>query len=331
MRTFSSPICYHKDLPDWLCALAETPPMQRIREVGMNCGCEYSGFPRFRGLRYSRHDHSLGTALIVWHFTCDRTQTIAALFHDIATPVFAHTIDFLNGDYMQQTSTEASTEAMIRSSPEIAALLTLYGIPLENVTDYHRYPIADNDSPRLSSDRLEYTLGNALRYGFAGPEELQACYDDLCVTTAEDGQPELAFSTLEYADTFAQAMLQCSRVYVSDPDRYLMQMLSELMAMALNLGVIDRNDLYSTEPQVISALTESFEIHAAWERFRALHEMVTEADQAPIALRRTVFSKKRYIDPLVAGQGRLSSLSPDFRRTLGNFLAEPQDHWLYGR
>ena len=36
--------------------------------------------------------------------------TVAALLHDIATPVFAHVIDFLNNDYEKQESTEAETK-----------------------------------------------------------------------------------------------------------------------------------------------------------------------------------------------------------------------------
>ena len=35
-------------------------------------------------------------------------------------------------------------------------------IKIEEVEDYHLYPIADNDTPKLSSDRLEYSLSNAL-------------------------------------------------------------------------------------------------------------------------------------------------------------------------
>lgn len=50
---------------------------------------------------------------------------------------------------------------MIASSPELMALLDKSGLTLDDVDDYHRYPIADNDSPRLSADHSEYTLGNA--------------------------------------------------------------------------------------------------------------------------------------------------------------------------
>ena len=146
---------YHPEIPEFLRRLAETPPMTRLRQVGMNCGCEYTAFPQFSGWApYSRFDHSLGVALIVWHFTGDVRQSAAGLLHDAATPAFAHVVDFLHGDHLRQESTEGRTAELIGRSPELQALLGEYGLSTADVADYHRYPIADNDSPQLSADRL---------------------------------------------------------------------------------------------------------------------------------------------------------------------------------
>ena len=49
----------------------------------------------------------------------------------------------------------------IADSKEIMNLLKRDNIKLEEINDYHKYPIADNDTPQLSSDRLEYSLSNA--------------------------------------------------------------------------------------------------------------------------------------------------------------------------
>ena len=90
---------YHDDLPGWMARAMADPALLRIDGVGMNCGCEYTSFRLFRKLKpYSRWEHSVGAARIVWHFTGDLTQAAAALFHDIATPTFAHSVDFLHGD-----------------------------------------------------------------------------------------------------------------------------------------------------------------------------------------------------------------------------------------
>ena len=169
---------YHPEIPAFLRRLADTPPMRRLRQVGMNCGCEYTAFPRFAGWApYSRFDHSLGVALIVWHFTGDLRQSAAGLLHDVATPAFAHVVDFLHGDHLRQESTEGRTAELIDRSPELQALLGEYGLTTEDVADCHRYPIADNDSPRLSADRLEYTLGDLRCYGFADGDTVRASVD----------------------------------------------------------------------------------------------------------------------------------------------------------
>ena len=36
---------YHRSVPDWLLPFLEVPEMQRLKDIGMNCGCEYTGFP----------------------------------------------------------------------------------------------------------------------------------------------------------------------------------------------------------------------------------------------------------------------------------------------
>ena len=57
---------YHRELPPVLAELAAAPPMLRLKQVGMNCGCEYTAFPRFaNGSSYSRWMHSLGVGRIV--------------------------------------------------------------------------------------------------------------------------------------------------------------------------------------------------------------------------------------------------------------------------
>ena len=292
----------------------------------------FAAFARFRGLpRYSRFRHSLGVCRIVWHFTGDRTQALAGLFHDIATPCFAHTVDFLHGDHLRQEYTEGRTESIIRGSAELCSLLKAYGIDVDAVTDYHRYPVADNDSPRLSADRLEYTLGNLACYGLRDVQTLQAYYDAICVKNGPDGVPELAFASEETAYRFALDALKMSRIYVAEEARYAMQRLSELLRRAMERGVLSAEALYGTEPEVIAALTGDADTRTKWESFRALHEMLRDRKDAPDGAWRVIPSKKRCIDPLVCGRGRLSEISTAFAGELAAFLQEPQDAPLCAR
>ena len=52
---------YNDGFPDFLAELLEAEELQRLKKVGMHCGCEYSSFPLFRfSSPYTRWIHSVG-------------------------------------------------------------------------------------------------------------------------------------------------------------------------------------------------------------------------------------------------------------------------------
>ena len=320
---------YHNEIPEFIAEFADTPPLLRLKEVGMNCGCEYTDFPLFRGLQpYSRYDHSVGAALIVWHFTESVEQSLAALFHDVTTPTFAHAVDFLNGDHLLQESTEAGVAECLSASTEVCSLLGKYGIALDDVADYHRYPIADNSSPALSADRLEYTMGNLLNYGFADMEEIRGMYCDLVAGTDEAGQPEIVFRTPDKAAEFTRLALNNSRVYVADEDRFAMEALAHILRRALEKGILTRGELMTTEPQVIAKLKADAECDAAWEEFCGYSKILRSETKGTHGLWVSVNAKKRYIDPLAEGRGRVSAWDTAAAAGIADFLRTDFSCWL---
>ncbi len=322
---------YHGETPRFLRDMAASPELRRLEDVGMNCGCEYTSFPRFKDMGgYSRYDHSVGVALIVWHFTMDPAQTAAGLFHDIATPVFAHVVDFLRGDYLVQETTEGGTLECIQSSPALMSALEELGVSPEETADYHRFPLADNDTPRLSADRLEYTLGNLVNFRLSDRETVERYCKDLTVGTNEDGGSELMFRTPETALAFARGALACSRIYVAKEDRYTMQRLSELLGDAIRAGILSEADLMTTEPAVIRKLTADPAFSDRWEAFRDMSAILTADRPGPEEGWRQIPAKKRYIDPAVVGRGRVSRLYPEHGEALSDFLAESFLPWLRG-
>jgi len=301
---------YHYEIPTFIQEFANTKPMIRLKNIGMNCGCEYTQFPNFQKCQpYSRYDHSIGVALIIWHFTHDRIQAIAGLLHDIATPVFAHTIDFLNGDYETQESTEVDTEKMIRSCADLLALLQKYHIDILDVINYHIYPIADNDSPKLSADRLEYTLGNMLNYGFCSINDVQEYYNDLIVSYNEDGIEELTFQTLDKAIAFSQMAIKTSRIYIADEDRFSMQALADIIRFAIDQKILTRDDLYQDEPYVIYCLCSHQSTQEMWSTFTHYSHIQKSYQKPHSGYWLQINAKKRYIDVLVQNLGRISQLS----------------------
>lgn len=325
---------YASDLPRALRAMAESKAMQRLALVGMHCGCEYTAYPVYAraAAPYSRLTHSRGVAAIVWHFTHALDQAAAGLMHDIATPAFAHAVDFLNGDHLRQESTEDRTRAMIAASDELMAILAENGLSLDAVADYHRYPIADNDSPRLSADRLEYTLGNA-HLVFRCPEEtIKAIYDDLFIGENEDGESELCFAHAPQADAFTRLALQQSRWFVSDEDRFSMQALADLLQEAQRRGVLTMDNLYRDEPHVIRLLLSNPVIAAHWRDYRRIRGTKSGKTHPEDVYAVKVRAKKRSIDPLVQtedGLKRFTAISSDYAAQLAAFRADDFDRWVW--
>ncbi len=320
---------YSSDFPEYISEISNTSSMRRLDDVGMNCGCEYTNFKLFEGLqKSSRLDHSIGVALIVWHFTKDVKQSVAGLLHDISSPVFAHVIDFLHGDYLTQEATEGETTSIICNSQEIQKYLGKLGLKTSDVDDYHLYPIADNDTPKLSADRLEYSLMNIVNYKFASEEKVRDLYDNLIVGTNENNEPEIMFTDKQKALEFALLALKCSKIYVADEDRFAMQRLSEILKECIAKGIICESDLYLTESEVIAKLKQSDFGEKEWQKY-CNYSSISKTDTTGEA--RIVVAKKRYINPYVQGQGRVSEIFPEFKDAIEQYLSEDLNYTVYGR
>ena len=299
--------------------------MKRLEQIDMNCGMNYTSIPMFDGMPgYSRARHSYNVALLVYRFTHDLTASLAGLYHDIATPAFSHVVDFMNHDYLKQEFTEEKTEELIRRDPVLMRILMDVGIPVSQVSNYHQYPIADNDAPGLSCDRLEYTLENAVNYGIRPASFSGTVVKDLFITENEAGEEELTFHQEEIAYHFAEASLLCGAVYSGNNDRYGMELLSRILKDAIQQHILTPDDLYTTEPEVIEKLNKSA-LKDAWDWFTGLYE-VTVSDSDGII----VDAKRRYIDPLVEGKGRLSSFHSVYRAQVEQFLSEDYSVRLKG-
>ena len=244
-----------KEFPEFLNDYINTPEMQRQARISVSCGTIYSKM--YSQMWYSSLDHSVAVALIIWNFTKDKKQTLSGLFHDIATPVFKHTIDFMNKDYEKQESTEELTTKIISESKEIMALLNRDGISIDEVCDYHIYPIADNDTPKLSSDRLEYTLSNGL--GVVEKiwklEDIEEIYKNIMIFKNENDIDELGFKNKEIAEKFVHTMSKLSRMYRREKTLFSMQFLADIMKKMSQRNLISIDDLYSlSEKEVIQKI-----------------------------------------------------------------------------
>lgn len=292
-----------EEIPEFLEEYIQTPVMQKQSKISVTCGTVYSKM--YDEMWYSSLDHSVGVALIVWHFTKDKKQTLAALFHDIATPVFKHCIDYMNGDYEKQESTEELTIKMIADSKEIMALLKRDNIQLEEVDNYHLYPIADNDSPNLASDRLEYTFSNGFGVvkEYWSLDELAEIYHNIEIQKNEQGLQELGFKDIEIAEKFTFVMSELSCSYIDSKTKFSMQFLADMMRKMADKNLITIEDLYRFSEQEVIEKIENCEEQNLSNCFKLWKNatQIKESDVLPEEIYAVHIEKVkiRYINPLV--------------------------------
>lgn len=292
-----------KEIPDFLNDYINTPEMQKQAGISVSCGTYYSNIFGKR-IWYSSLDHSVAVSLIIWNFTKDKKQTLAGLFHDIATPVFKHCVDFMNGDYEKQESTEELTTKIISESKEITKLLNRDKIKIEEISDYHIYPIADNDTPMLSADRLEYTLSNGMgvRKNLWNLDEIKEIYEDIEIQNNEQGIQELGFKHLKTAEKFVKNMRILSNSYISKEVLLVMQFLADVMRKMYERKLITKDDLYSLSDKEIIEKIEKCNYDNISKCFN-LWKNATEISESDTYIEgkycRKLKGKMRYIVPLV--------------------------------
>ena len=232
------------DFPDFLKKYLGLKILERLKGIGLLCGTDWT--PLFHNrFYYSRYDHSLNCALIVWNWTRDKKKTLAALFHDVSTPAFSHVIDFKNGDALTQESTEDKNAAMILADKDLAAALAQDGLSASDVCDYHKFSICDNEVPQLSADRLEYMFpsGEALE-GWFSLRAVKRFYGDLFVAKDERGCDEFSFKTKKIALDYFRRILKIGYFLQRNKDKIAMELMARVVDAAIKCGALREEELW---------------------------------------------------------------------------------------
>ena len=316
------------NFPEWLNEYINTKELLSQKYISVTCGTIYSDLFE-SNFFFSSLDHSVAVALIVWHFTHDKKQTLSGLFHDIATPAFKHCVDFLNGDYMTQESTEDLTTEMIKNSKEIMSLLKRDNISISEVDDYHIYPIADNDTPKLSADRLEYSLSNALfTYRLLDSECIKEIYNDIEIQKNEENEIELGFKTKKIAIKFVEVTSRMSVIYREDRTRYSMQFIADILKRLSTENKISKEDLYKLKESDVINIIESSKYNDIFNIWRKAIEVKTSKDEPKGVYFVHHGAKIRYIDPLLNGE-RIYKVCKVAKKMIDDNLSYNMDNYVY--
>lgn len=319
-----------KKMPDFLSKYISLPILKRLEGVGLLCGTDWT--PLFHNkFFYSRLDHSIGTALIVWNFTKDKKQTIAALLHDVSTPAFSHVSDFKNGDALTQSSTENLNAQLIENDSELLEFLKQDEINVSEVSDYHIYPIADNEIPGLSADRLEYMYPSGAALDSVWTlTEIENSYNHINVLENEKGIPELGFLEEDECLIYTKKFIQTSMILQQNEDKIAMQLMADILKLAEESKIIKPSELFIlSEKELIELFSKSAIANPSWEfskyfrTFRGMKKISRSETEMKGFYCVDLQVKRRYINPLVKtknGAKRISEVNKEAKKIIDQFL-----------
>ncbi len=234
----------YKELPDFLIKYLQTPSLLRLKKVGYFCGMDYASKDIYDFSEYiSRYDHSLTVSLLVYKLTKDKTATLAGLFHDIATPCFSHVIDYMNKDYENQESTEEYTECILRRDKYLQKCLEEDNIAIDDIIDFKRYTIVDNERPKVCADRIDGVILTGWTKNIED-KDIKQIVDDLCIFKNEENEDEIGFNTESVATKVLEVSKSIDIYCHSKEDNYMMELLAKITKLSIDKKYISYDDLY---------------------------------------------------------------------------------------
>lgn len=314
-----------KDYPKFIDKYLSTKTLERLKYITQFCGCDYTALysPLFK---YTRFDHSLVVAHMAWHFTHDKKETIVALLHDVGTPCFAHTIDLVFGDYMNQESSERSLIDVINQDNELKRLLIEDNISQEDILNYPNYHILENKSPKLCADRLDGVLHTCYIWIHTHTlEQIKEVYEDLVVLQNEEYLPEIGFKNKIVAEKFASMVYNYAHELQFNKDKYITHYMASAIQIALKKNLLSLEDLYNKkEDEICQIFSKNF---SSWEKFMNAKQ-INRSDRKPTSEIYVSFeTKKRNTIPLVQSiekPMRIDTVS-EYSKALYRKLAKEKD------
>ena len=241
------------NIPSFLEKYLIVPCLVRLKKIGYFCGMDYASKDVYDFQEdISRFDHSLTVALITWKFTNNKPATLAALFHDVATPCFSHVIDYMNKDYEKQESTEEYTETILRNDVVLNNYLKEDNISIEDIIDFKKYPIVDNNRPKLCADRFDGIILTSIAWTKnITKDEILSFVNDLTIFKNEDGDDELGFNSKDFALKAVSLSRKIDEYCHSSEDNYMMELLALITKNAIEANIFTYEDLYYLDEEII--------------------------------------------------------------------------------
>ncbi len=229
---------------------------------------------------------------------------------------------------------EERTTDIIKNPKEIMNLLTKDGIMFEEVNDYKLYPIANNDTPKLSADIFEYTFSSSLTFFRVWElDTIKEMYSNVIVTKNEDGIDELGFKDKSTCEKYISIISKLWPEWVSDKDRTVMQFLADMCKSLNKINKLDIDDLYLlSEAEVINKFKKCGDkyLENAWKEFSNCDKVLKSKKKIDDKYCVNIKAKTRYVNPLVVVNNtvkRIYDISEESKEAIDRYLQLPKGEY----
>ena len=287
-------------IPSFLQKYLNAPSISRLKRVGYFCGMDFASKDIYNFSEYiSRYDHSLTVALMIYKLTGDKKATLAGLFHDIGTPCFSHVIDYMNGDYITQESTEEYTEKIILNDKELLKCLADDNINVDDVIDFKKYSLVDLDRPSLCSDRLDGIILTAMGWTKdISCDDINIIVDSMCVYKNENNVDEIGLNDENIVKRIVDINNLINVYCHSIEDNYMMNLLAEITKLGINNNLFSYDDLYYLTEDKLFDILNNCNIKEILELLYIFYNI----KRSDIPKKEMPKIKVRSIDPLCKGR-----------------------------
>lgn len=243
---------------------------------------------------YSRYSHSVGVMLLLKKLGASEEEQIAGLLHDVSHTAFSHLIDWVIGSGHLENYQDNQHQEFL-SNTDIPNILQKYDFDIQNLINYHNYPLLEQKIPNLCADRIDYALREF------PPSVLEKSINHLVVFNKK-----IAFSNVQSALLFATHFLKRQQNHWGSYEavsRYYL--FSQALQELLKEKTIAISDFNNTEKYILSKLHLSNN-----QRVINILNVLRNKKLPKLQTTKKLFYKKfRYVDPYIVRSDKLIRLS----------------------
>jgi len=297
--------------------LINSKAVQRLKGVYQGPSFLLISNPIFGKYKNTRFEHSVGVLILLKKLEATLNEQIAGLLHDISHTVFSHATDFLFNRHIQHDYHEKFHDKMILKS-DIPMILNKHHIDVTEILDEKKFTLLEKELPDLCADRIDYFLRDMIVYDSVIKNNINTILNSLMKF-----ENEIIFNNLNTARLFAEKYIEANKLLWCNPYQVvLFKLISDILKLGLSKGIITREDLFTTDNEVLIKLKNSND-NEINEKLNTIFDLKIIENKKNYDYH--LKSKVRCIDPKILIDKKIASLSgidEHYKKLMNDFVPE---------